>query len=231
MNDFLMHYGIPGMKWGVRRFQMKGSSKRTEAGKKRYANKKPTDKKASKDSIEKIESLKSGPERAKVVNKFLKNFSETERDRYEKAMAAYNEAKRTKNVDPRQAFFKSKDDYDKTKSGKQHGREWQWLYNQITQKSGDWYNGKGVSKGFKSYLKRKEELHNKSYEREQELRKHRRYNGLFGPSLIRKDKVIKEISDAQERLDDELVGTVLKDLDFPDSPENRKRIRGIVFYD
>lgn len=36
MDSFLMHYGIPGMKWGVRRFQMKGSSKRTEAGKKRY---------------------------------------------------------------------------------------------------------------------------------------------------------------------------------------------------
>ena len=33
---YLMHYGIPGMKWGVRRFQEKGSSKRTAAGKKRY---------------------------------------------------------------------------------------------------------------------------------------------------------------------------------------------------
>lgn len=37
-SDFLMHYGIPGMKWGVRRFQEKGSSKRTPVGKIRYAH-------------------------------------------------------------------------------------------------------------------------------------------------------------------------------------------------
>lgn len=35
-SDFLMHYGIKGMHWGVRRFQEAGSSKRTPAGKKRY---------------------------------------------------------------------------------------------------------------------------------------------------------------------------------------------------
>ena len=38
MNEYFMHSGIVGMKWGVRRFQLKGSSKRTEAGKKRYAH-------------------------------------------------------------------------------------------------------------------------------------------------------------------------------------------------
>lgn len=36
-SDFLMHYGIKGMHWGIRRFQEKGSSKRTPEGKKRYS--------------------------------------------------------------------------------------------------------------------------------------------------------------------------------------------------
>ena len=52
-SDFLMHYGIPGMKWGVRRFQEKGSSKRTPAGKKRYAHVKtePTEEDIQKKRI------------------------------------------------------------------------------------------------------------------------------------------------------------------------------------
>ena len=37
MNDYLIHYGINGMKWGIRRFQNKDGSL-TEAGKKRYGS-------------------------------------------------------------------------------------------------------------------------------------------------------------------------------------------------
>lgn len=36
-NDYLMHHGIKGMKWGVRRFQKKDGAL-TSAGRKRYTN-------------------------------------------------------------------------------------------------------------------------------------------------------------------------------------------------
>lgn len=37
MNDYIAHYGIPGMKWGVRRYQNKDRSYTAE-GKKRYGD-------------------------------------------------------------------------------------------------------------------------------------------------------------------------------------------------
>ena len=40
--NFLAHYGIPEMKWGVRKYQLAGSSKRTPEGKIRYAHPKNT---------------------------------------------------------------------------------------------------------------------------------------------------------------------------------------------
>lgn len=76
----LWHYGVKGMKWGVRRFQKKDGTL-TSAGKKRYQG--------SRGDIEKV----------------YKNYNEND--------------------------------------------DWGKIYSEVLKKSGDWYSGEGVSKGFK----------------------------------------------------------------------------------
>lgn len=56
-NGELYHHGIKGQKWGVRRFQKKDGTL-TQAGKKRYDDGSPTEKKKSKHRIKLEESYR-----------------------------------------------------------------------------------------------------------------------------------------------------------------------------
>lgn len=52
-DQFLCHYGVPGMKWGIRRFQNKDGSL-TQAGRKRYSDSRLS--KAAKKELERVRS-------------------------------------------------------------------------------------------------------------------------------------------------------------------------------
>ena len=64
-NDCLMHYGIPGMKWGVRNF-IDENGHLTEAGKQRYANPKTTFQISSSLSKKK-QAMESAKDRIKAL--------------------------------------------------------------------------------------------------------------------------------------------------------------------
>ena len=55
-NDELMHYGVPGMKWGVRRYQRKDGSL-TSAGKKRYSGRNETDDLSTEELRKKVNRM------------------------------------------------------------------------------------------------------------------------------------------------------------------------------
>ena len=63
-SDFLMHFGIKGQKWGIRRFQNEDRTL-TEEGKKRYYNSEGAKNKSNKDDSD---YLISDSEKKKLIN-------------------------------------------------------------------------------------------------------------------------------------------------------------------
>lgn len=70
-NNELYHFGIKGMKWGVRRYQNKDSSS-TSVGKKRYSNDYAEAKEISKKSVKEMSNaeLRKLNERARLEQEY-----------------------------------------------------------------------------------------------------------------------------------------------------------------
>ena len=108
MSDYLIHYGIPGQRWGVRRFQNKDGSL-TAAGRKRQnANRKEQSSKKSRDSDKRTEyfttarsgmttkeykkQLKEEKKIAKIEYKRVKDEAKIANAKYKKDKAAAKRA-------------------------------------------------------------------------------------------------------------------------------------------
>lgn len=118
-------------------------------------------------------------------------------------------SKKKKNLTDEYPGFKSSDVYSEDYGG----NDWIKLDKLINKKSGDWYNSRGVSKGFKDYVKKYERL----------SKKHENDKDKWSlNSSYRKER---------EKLQEGLVNTVLDDLGYEHNKKNKEIIRNVLFWD
>lgn len=245
-SDELKHYGIKGQKWGVRRFE-NADGTLTAEGRARYqkdslaAEKAKRDqntasgKKKAESDIQKIESLSDGPEKDKAVNQMLSKLKSIENERDSLANKAYNEALYNRKVNPRWAFNQARNKYDSTENGGYYDKISSWLFEEIEKKSGNWYENEGVSDGFKKNRNALERCQDAYKKREKELGIDQIGGSIFAinrrDKIRKNDKILNELMEKSKKIDNDLIGVVLKDLRFQDTPENRELLYPYVFWD
>jgi len=86
------------------------------------------------------------------------------------------------------------------------------LQNEVEIKSGDWYNSKGVTKEFQENRDKNKQIINR-----------------MNKSIA--DHEYDKLYEEHRKLDDDLLGIVLKDLGYEDTKRNRAWIRPVVIWD
>lgn len=119
------------------------------------------------------------------------------------------------------------------------------IYNEILKKSGNWYEGTSVTSNFKNSQNRIREANdarNKAYEEMSTYQKK-----VFGNKVVLNDRQEKKLSrdpeyqklheqyiesiHTQAKVKDDLVGVVLKELGYEDTPRGRELLRDWVIID
>ena len=96
--SYLCHYGVIGMKWGVRRYQNKDGSL-TSAGKVRYGGGNERDRDFTLKKGTKFQTLSADENRTKDAEFFYSAFTENDK-RYYKAMFSLNKHKKVAGIVP-----------------------------------------------------------------------------------------------------------------------------------
>lgn len=91
------------------------------------------------------------------------------------------------------------------------------LQKKTKSESGDWYFSEGVSPGFKKYVAESDKIRNEQWD----VRKKYGWNS----------EQYKSLEDKQGKLDDEMLGTVLRDIGYEDNEESRRKLRPVVIWD
>lgn len=191
MENYLVHHGILGQKWGVRRYQNKDGSL-TEAGKKRY--------KADGSLTYEEARLRSSSDKK-------------EQDAYYNKLRSEIDTRNLKGSEKAQREKEILEDWNNPDASIRALDRAVELQKKIDRESGNWYWGKGVSEGFKKALG---EMHDLDEE--------------YDFSLSRWD-LDSDYRKKRDVISQELLGTVLKDIGYNDTPENRRLIESMVFID
>lgn len=237
-STYLVHHGIKGMRWGVRRYQNPDGSL-TPEGLLRYRNKQE-----SKEYELRKYAYKLGGQKTSI-GRYLGKRAEESYDNYRKAGEEYSkiESKNVHNVTDEMIsnFAKANgiskeaakrraeyamEDYRKAEKSdviKKYPHDFaayghpiqaggyasEKLMMDIEAKSGSWYFGEAVSPGFK-----------KAYSEFKKIR-----------DSSNKEKSFDEIRAKHLKANNILLDAVLKDLGFPITQANRDAISSSVFWD